>query len=183
MLALSKRLELVTNILGFLGITGVILLAIIMEYHMDELPCPLCLLQRVGFSFIALGFLMNCCFGLRPRYYGIVLVSALYTAAVALRQVLLHIVPGTGAYGDPILGMHLYTWSFLLAMITAAAVAMLLVFSSDNKSQPTSVRPAVRIGLCSLLILVSLANGIGVFFECGLHQCPENPVTMELALV
>jgi hypothetical protein len=34
-------------------------------------------------------------------------------AAMSMRQILLHVVPGTGAYGNAIFGLHLYTWAFI----------------------------------------------------------------------
>ena len=57
---------------------------------------------------------------------GIVLVGALFGAATSLRHSL-HVIPGTPGYGSPVLGMHYYTWAFILFAATILAVAVLLM--------------------------------------------------------
>ncbi len=47
------------NVLGLLGISGVLLVAFIYQLVLGELPCPLCLLQRGAFVALGLGFLFN----------------------------------------------------------------------------------------------------------------------------
>ena len=81
---------------------------------LNELPCPLCLLQRIGFVMVAFGFMLNVVYGPQSRHYGVILIGALYGVATSLRQVSLHVIPGTPGYGSPILGMHYYTWAFVL---------------------------------------------------------------------
>ena len=104
------------NALEILGIFVTLLMAFAFQFVLHELPCPLCLLQRIGFFSMAFGFLLNLRFGLRPSHYAFVILWALFTSFVALRQIALHVVPGTGTYGSPFLGMHLYTWSFVVSM-------------------------------------------------------------------
>lgn len=121
-----KLLGWICNALELAGILFILLLALMYEFVFNEPPCPLCLLQRVGFFGIALGFLMNLRYGLRPSHYAMVILSALFTSFVALRQIALHVVPGTGSYGSAVLGYHLYTWSFIISMavITVTAIVM-----------------------------------------------------------
>ncbi len=87
--------------------------ALILLPALGELPCPLCLLQRIDFIALGRGLLLNMRFGPSPLHYGLVIAAALFGAAAAGRQVLLHIVPGSGAYGSPLFGLHLYTWSLV----------------------------------------------------------------------
>src|SRR3990167_2786828 len=94
-----------------------------------ELPCPLCLLQRIGTLAICIGFLLNLRFGLRPSHYGLILLSALFTALVALRQIALHVVPGTGSYGPAIFGLHMFTCSFIISMLVIIGTVILLNFA------------------------------------------------------
>lgn len=121
------------NAAELIGILLVLALAVLWQVIYKELPCPLCLLQRLGFFGVALGFLLNLRFGLRPSHYAIVLFSALFTAFVALRQIALHVVPGSGSYGSAILGMHLYSWSFVAAM--AIILVTILLMSVDRQYQ------------------------------------------------
>ena len=97
---------------------------------MHEIPCPLCLLQRVGMLGVAVGLMMNLRFGIRPLHYGISIVSALVGAAISTRQILLHIVPsadGITGYGDAVLGMHLYTWALVVFLASILGIALLMI--------------------------------------------------------
>src|SRR5262245_44049143 len=102
------------NAIGPAGIAIVLLVAFGMPFALNELPCPLCILQRAALVLCGFGFLLNLRFGVQPLHYGLSILAALFGAVVAGRQVLLHIVPGTGAYGSALFGLHLYTWSLIL---------------------------------------------------------------------
>ena len=176
-MALSPNTIRNINALGVLGLSFVLAFGLWMQVTLDELPCPLCLLQRVGFVLVMYGFMLNVVRGPAPLHYGIVLVSALFGGGAAMRQVLLHIVPGTGSYGSPVLGLHFYTWSFLIFATTILAVAMLLLLSApanpDRKIEPGKLQRAI----CWIAIVVTAINAIAVFLECGPYVCPENPVS------
>lgn len=170
-------LERVCNILEVVGIILVLLSASILQFVFHELPCPLCLLQRIGFFGIAFGFLLNLRYGLRPSHYSIVLLSALYTSFVALRQIVLHIVPGTGSYGSAILGFHLYTWSFVIAMIVI--VVTTLMSGVDRQylaGKAFKMRyPWLVHSLFIILIGLLGINILSVLMQCGFAECPDNP--------
>lgn len=175
-------IENVLNILGLAAVTFVLFMALGLQFITDELPCPLCLLQRIGFFGIALGFLLNLRFGLRPSHYAVVLLSGVFTSAVALRQVALHVVPGTGAYGNPFLGMHLYSWCFLLAMLVVVITTLMMGIDAQYFAQPQksrSYRKTVNL-LFFILTVALLANIISVFLQCGIGACPDNPQTYQV---
>lgn len=175
-------MERIANFFELAGIIIVLLLAFAFQISFRELPCPLCLLQRIGFMCIAFGFLLNFRFGLRPSHYSIVLFSALFTAFVAMRQIALHVVPGTGAYGSALFGLHLYTWSFILAMIIVIFTTFLLGFDRQYKpSSPTNIRWTYLTHFLFLVVtLVILGNIVSNVLECGLGECPDNPVNYQL---
>lgn len=79
------------SIMEVFGICFIIGMAFALQLLWNDLPCPLCLLQRLGLLGIALGFLLNIRYHVRPSHYAISLLSALFTAFVALRQIALHI--------------------------------------------------------------------------------------------
>ena len=81
-----------------------------MQFAYDNLPCPLCLLQRIAFTMMAAGLIYNLGFGPRARGYGLILLAAIFGGAVSIRQILLHIAPGDPGYGAPVFGLHDYTW-------------------------------------------------------------------------
>ena len=80
---------------------------------LHELPCPLCLLQRILFAVLAVGPILNMRFGPRPSHYALSLLAAVAGFVVSTRQVLLHIMPGDAGYGSALLGYHYYTWALI----------------------------------------------------------------------
>ena len=93
------RLALVLNALGLYAIAGILLAAFVMQIVLQELPCPLCLLQRVAFVALAVGPILNLRYGPRPSHDALSLIAAVMGAGFAMRQVLLHIMPGMQASG------------------------------------------------------------------------------------
>jgi disulfide bond formation protein DsbB len=170
------------NWLGAMAIALVLLLAFVLQFAQHELPGPLGLLQRVAFVLCGFGFLLNLRFGAHPAHYGVTVLGALFGLAVAGRQVLLHIVPGDKGYGAPLLGLHLYTWMFLLFAVILLGVALLLLMSSREPEYRREGRHALPMGGLSrlaawLLILVTLANAVASFALCGPIDCPDNPTS------
>ena len=175
---MSERLAATLNALALLAISFVLLFAFYAQFADGELPCPLCLLQRAGFVMVGVGLALNIIVGVAPRHYGLMILGALAGSLPALRQVALHVVPGTGAYGDPVLGMHFYTWAFVvfgLVILGSAAMLMLGGFSS------APARRLSGLGLVAVVFfaLMTLGNGISTLAECGLGLCPDDPVSYE----
>ena len=172
------------NVLGVAGIAMVLLAAFAAQFALKELPCPLCELQRVAFVMCGFGFLLNVRFGSRSTHYGLILVGALFGVAASGRQVLLHIVPGTGAYGSPILGLHYYSWALLLFVVVIVAVCLLLILGGGDRAEHErfDARPAARFSGISrfaayLLIVLTLANAAMSVVQCGFGECADNPTT------
>lgn len=165
------------NILEMTGVMFALLMAFIIQFALHELPCPLCLLQRVGFLSIAFGFLLNIRFGRRPSHYAIALMSAIYTSFVALRQIALHVVPGTGSYGQAFMGLHLYTWSYVASMLVVFVT--IVIMGMDKQYQPSTQqdsRLSTFIHLVfGVMFLLVAANLVSLFLECGFSQCPDDP--------
>ncbi len=174
-----KRIEKICNSIEVASVGLILLLAFSLQVILHELPCPLCLLQRAGFFMIAIGFLMNLKFGLHPSHYAMVILGCVFTSAVALRQILLHIVPGTGSYGSTVFGLHLYTWSFILAMGILIDTAILMSFDRQYLRPITKrnrLYKVTNILFAGLVILLFINIG-SVLLECGIMQCPDNPTT------
>lgn len=169
------------NAIGAAGIAVVLLVAFGMQFVLNELPCPLCNLQRIALVLCGFGFLLNLRFGVQPLHYGLSILSALLGGAVAGRQVLLHIVPGTGAYGSALFGLHLYTWSAIFFAAVIAGVASLMIIGGDKK-EATPLRGFSRFAAW-LLIAVTLANVLNSFALCGPVECDPDPAGYWIAKV
>ena len=119
-------------------------------------------------------------FGTRPAHYGAAILGAGIGAATSLRQVLLHIVPGSGAYGSALLGYHFYTWAFIaqVAIIGYCALMLLLEFwrpaERGESGEPAMVAGAAQWAVWAFVVAVVLTLAAG-FSECGFGPCPDDP--------
>lgn len=167
------------NSLGVLALVGVLGFAQFAQFFDHELPCPLCLLQRVGFVAVMFGLLLNVFYGCRALHYSISTVGALFGGAVALRQVSLHVIPGTPFYGSDFFGFHFYTWAFICFAMIIFGLAVISCFSRQYKidaefinfsSQSSLGKLAIGLGL-----LIVLVNAVTTFVQCGPLVCDDNP--------
>ncbi len=185
----------ILNALGLLAVSLVLIVAFADQIILGDLPCPLCILQRVGFVGAAFGLALNVKFGPRPSHYAVVILSSFCGALVSIRQTLLHIAPGTGTYGDPLLGLHFYTWAVVVYAAIILGCAVMLLFDRQFASlNAASVSPspvpvpstagagAATFGLAmvALAALLALGNGVSTVLECAGGLCPDNPVSYQL---
>ena len=129
--ALSLRL----NAVGLLAVSAVLIFAFADQLFLADLPCPLCILQRAAFVVAGFGLALNLRFGPRASHYALLLIGALAGAVIASRQILIHIVPGTGTYGHALLGLHFYSWAFVIFVV-------MVLGNRDH----AAVRPPIRRG-------------------------------------
>lgn len=168
------------NVLALYAIAGVLVAAFAFQFALGELPCPLCLLQRIQFAALAVGPMLNLRHGCRPSHYALSLIAAGIGAAVAMRQVFLHILPGDPGYGSAILGYHYYTWAFLLFAAAIILIALMLLF--DRQFAPRQAVQPGPLATAAVYLVISLtaANVLMTLLECGFAACPDNPVAYEL---
>ena len=171
------------NALGLYAVAGLLAAAFAAQLLLNELPCPLCLLQRVMFAALAIGPILNIRFGPRPSHYALSLFAAVIGAVVSTRQVLLHIMPGDSGYGSAIFGYHYYTWALLGFVAAIVMLSTILLFDSQfdkNNSEPSvSAGAFARVAVWLVIGLVAL-NVISTLLECGFGACADNPVVYEL---
>ncbi|MDR8523292.1 MULTISPECIES: disulfide bond formation protein B [Shewanella] len=177
---MTEQLSRQLNALGAIAIAIVLAFGFYAQFVAGELPCPLCLLQRVGFVAVMFGLICNVIYGPRPVHYAIMIFAALFGAAVALRQVALHVIPGTPYYGDAFFAYHFYTWAFITFSIIIFGTTVMLSFSSQYQAprfQALKSMPILsKLAVISVL-LITLLNVLSTFAECGPFQCPDNPVS------
>src|SRR6187455_882415 len=131
---MSRSFAKTLNVIGLYAIAAVLAAAFAAQLLLNELPCPLCLLQRIQFAMLAVGPILNVRFGPRPSHYALSLLTAVAGAAFAMRQVLLHIMPGDPGYGSALLGYHYYTWAFIGFAVAIVLLAAILLF--DRQFEP-----------------------------------------------
>ena len=177
MIKVPGDLSRLLNALGLIAVDTLLVIAFVDQLWFRDLPCPICILQRAGFVAAGFGIALNLLFGPRPSHYGMTIVGAAVGAAIAMRQILLHIVPDSGSYGNAVFGMHLYSWAFIgfVLMIIGSAV-LLLDDRQFARSEPWSNRLDV-LPLTALVTFIVLAVGniFSTLLLCGAGFCPEAP--------
>jgi len=157
-------------------LSAVLTAAMVMQFAFGEIPCPLCLLQRVA--------MFGCCFGLfrqlrggdSERGGGIALLFALLLLVVAARQSLLDLVPRPGhAYiGTAVFGLHMPVWSVLIGVALVLALSLRLTLFGDQRILLEAERPALARAARLLqlyLVLICAINLVSVVLQCGLGAC------------
>ncbi len=175
----TEKKCLLANALGAFALAMILIVAFFFQFSDKEVPCPLCLLQRAGFLLMGFALIMNLRFGLKASHYMLGFLGAILTILSSLRQILLHIIPGTGTYGGAIFSWHLYTWSFIASFGFLCATCVGLWCQSQlNRStkapSATTYKPLFYV-LLFLLLAISLTNTVSTYMECGLNYCPSNP--------
>ncbi|HIE5945920.1 TPA: disulfide bond formation protein B [Burkholderia cepacia] len=141
--------------------------ALCCEFMLHEIPCRLCVLQRIGLTLVGIGIALNLRFGCKSSHYGLVLLGSIGTGMVALRQIFLHVCPGSTGYGSEILGLHLYTWTAIAAALSIVFVAaMIICRESPGKSDITG-GVFCFIGIL-LLFSITFVNVIAIAWRYGL---------------
>lgn len=183
-MTLTPQTARMLNAIGLLGISAILVAAFVDQFVNFDLPCPLCLLQRVGFVAVGFGLGLNVLIGPRPRHYAMMLIAAVFGGSVSIRQILLHIVPGTGHYGDAFLGLHFYTWAGVAFFLIIFGTAVMLLFEGQYERDPTAGENFGRMRLAriafALMVLMAAGNAISALLECGPGICDDPPTDYKL---
>ena len=180
---MGRSLAITLNAISLYAVALVLAAAFAAQLLLLELPCPLCLLQRILFATLAIGPILNIRFGPHPSHYALSLLAAVAGAVASTRQVLLHILPGDGGYGSALLGYHYYTWAligFIAAIVLLAAILLFdRQFEDDGAALPPTGGISAQIAVW-LVIGLTLLNVVSALLECGFGACADNPLVYEL---
>jgi len=159
-----------------LVVAGILTAAMVMQYAFGELPCPLCLLQRVALFGVCFAVIL----GLREddtaRTTGLGLVFSIFLLIVSVRQTLLDIYPRPGHeyIGTAVLGLHMPVWSVLIALALLAGYTLKLIAFGDTQRPHISSYPVLQrlTAVAAVYVIVLCAINLGsVVLQCGLDQC------------
>jgi len=160
-------------------IAAILSAAMFMQYAKGELPCPLCLLQRVALFGVCFGIMQNFRHGFSYQNTGYSLMFALLLLVVSVRQTLLDIAPRPGHeyIGSAVFGLHMPVWSVLIALALLTAYALKLAIlggdeyleKADVKSFPLIDKLATILGL--YVLVLCLINLVSVIVQCGFGEC------------
>jgi disulfide bond formation protein DsbB len=180
---MTRAFAVTLNALGLYALALVLAAAFAAQLLLHELPCPLCLLQRIQFVMLAIGPILNIRWGPRPSHYALSLLAAAAGAAFSTRQILLHIMPGDAGYGTTLFGLHYYTLA--LTGFAAAIVLLAVILLFDRQFEETTAALQLAPGAFAtiavwLVIVLTALNVVSTLLECGFGACADNPVVYEL---
>ena len=173
------------------GICGVLLGAFFVQFIGRELPCPLCMLQRMAMMLAAMGpfYLIGVLrsggtldVGTMARGYGMSILAAVIGIVMSSRQVLLHILPGDPGYGSPMFGMHLYSWGVIVFLVIILVSGLTMMFARQLEVGESDHRNSLasRIVVWAFIIVIG-ANVVATFVESGFNLfLPDNPTGYQL---
>lgn len=161
------------NLLIILILAGILIASFGVQLFLHEEPCPLCLTQRLCMIGVGLSALMNLRFGIKPAHYALFLFNALVGGGIALRQIVLHICLNFPTFGNPMLGLSLYTWSFVIFSCVVLATALLLLLMRPEEPVATPPFNTLEKTAALLFALIILGNIATSYKLCGFGICPE----------
>jgi disulfide bond formation protein DsbB len=147
---MTRAFAVILNALGLYAIALVLAAAFAAQLLLHELPCPLCLLQRIQFALLAIGPILNVRWGPRPSHYALSMFAAAAGAVFSTRQVLLHIMPGDAGYGTALFGYHYYTWALIGFATAIALLAEMLLF--DRQFEGDAATDPARPGFATAAV-------------------------------
>src|SRR6201992_819223 len=173
---LAARLDRLVLCLMLLALAVVLTAAMGFQYLNGEIPCPLCLLERVTMFACCLGLIQQLRDEGSQRGAGVAMLSAVLLLGISVRQTLLDIVPRPGhAYiGSAVFGLHMPVWSVLIAVALLLGFAVRLTFFGGLWATPSPEGSTLRrltYGLGVYVIVICAINVVSVLAQCGLGQC------------
>ena len=161
------------------------------QFAQAELPCPLCISQRMGMMLSSLGALFIVSHSLKKTLtpsgfmtgLGMAILGALLGSAMSTRQILLHILPGDPGYGTAMFGLHLYTWALISFIVVMTFAGVLLTFGTEFLPIPPVNKWARGLvwAIIAIFVATIAINMVVVFFEEGFNWfLPDNPTSYQL---
>ncbi|MCH2171973.1 disulfide bond formation protein B [Myxococcota bacterium] len=180
----------VSTHLVVLVVSCILIAAFGVQFFEDEMPCPLCILQRMAMMLAVVGPVHVIVKSHRHRViesewfasaWGMTVLGSVLGCVISTRQILLHIAPGSVGYGNPVLGLHLYTWALLVFVALLLTAGIHLVFIREDVPVVLERARVLSKSVVWLFWLVVLANAISVFFQAGFQMfLPDNPTHYRL---
>ena len=173
---LSVTLDRLILLLMLSVLAGILTAAMAIQFVNRDIPCPLCLLQRVA--------MFGCCFGLIQQLRcdgsqqggGIGLVFSVLLLVISARQTLLDLFPRPGHtyVGGAVFGVHMPVWSVFIAVALLLGFAVRLAIFGGPRPAPEaegSVLRRLAYGLGLYVVVICGINCLAVLAQCGLGEC------------
>jgi disulfide bond formation protein DsbB len=166
-------------LLVMLVVAAILTTAMVLQYANGELPCPLCLLERLALLGVCFGIVLHFRTGFSHQNTGFTLLAALFLLVVSVRQTLLDIYPRPGHeyIGSAIFGLHMPVWSIVIALAILLAYAIRLsVLGHDEHLREHEVAefPLTRniaVAVAAYVVAICAVNLVSALVQCGFGAC------------
>lgn len=156
------------------------------QFGVGELPCPLCILQRMGMMLSSLGAIYVLVGALRGKLstttfstgVGMAILGAMLGGMMSFRQIELHLAPGDPGYGEAVFGLHLYTWALITFGVVVIFSGLILLWGKEFMPEAPRAKWLRNIAWVVIwLMLATIAiNMLVVFAEEGFNwYLPDDP--------
>lgn len=152
----------------------------------EILPCPLCMIIRY-FMFLAVLPIVWLMWIRRKQEvpkghaitaWALAAFSSVGGGIASGRQMLLHMQEGDPGYAGTVLGLHTYTWAFIVFVVSVLGCLVALMCVDQYEQLDRRMLPAVAM---TLVLVSAAANLVYVFFEEGFNWVlPDDPACYEL---
>ncbi|TNB81531.1 disulfide bond formation protein B [Pseudomonas sp. Fig-3] len=156
-----------TDLTGLFAVGGMLLGAFYFQIVLGELPCALCNLIRAALLVFGAGLFLNIRFVTNPWNY--ILSGALIGSLISLLFLFVKAPPGTPPTGSAILGLHMYSWTFIFFTGAIAYCMLALALTSNGSGEQSRNESAGRLRrlAIALFFVVGVANLLSAFLQNG----------------
>ncbi|MBV7316508.1 disulfide bond formation protein B [Shewanella sp. NIFS-20-20] len=141
---------------------------IILGFGMGDTPCILCWQERTAMVLVSLIALFIMRYGLKPKYIGALILTAVYGLWAGYRHSSNHILRDIGqGFGPAIFGVHTYVWVIVVfAIILLFAGALLLLQGDKLQDKPAPWSLFNKITINTFLVII-VFNIVQAFTQTG----------------
>lgn len=148
-------------------LSTIVAISIAMQLSHFQLPCAFCILQRSLMLMTAIASAFCLRFGIQVQYLALSLLSSALGIAISLTQIALHACPQFPIFGNPVFGLSLYTWSFLIFSASALSIVLSLFNYKEEKRTWNFIEKVI----CIYLFIVISALALITLQQCGWGDC------------
>ncbi|MBW3163753.1 disulfide bond formation protein B [Ferrimonas balearica] len=143
---------------------------IILGFGMGDNPCALCWQERTAMVLVSLIALFITRYGLKPKYIGLLLLTAIYGLFAGYRHSSAHILRDIGqGFGPAIFGVHTYVWVMVVFLVVLLFAGVLLLLQGDKLVQWTEKTrwEGLNKAAANVFLVVIAFNIVQAFSQTG----------------
>ncbi|WP_028116883.1 disulfide bond formation protein B [Ferrimonas senticii] len=141
---------------------------IILGFGMGDTPCVLCWQERTAMVLVSLISLFIMRYGLKPKYIGALILTAMYGLYAGFRHSAPHMLRDIGqGFGPAIFGVHTYVWVMVIFIIVLLFAGAMLMLQGDKlRDKTVAWGPLNKATINTFLVIIGF-NIVQAFTQTG----------------